>query len=639
LARVMPHRMEIELTSARDDGFTWRAAGARQPKGVIEQSLLPSGAKVGDVVRVEAEVEIDGITILSVLPPKEKTPVKGRIEVIGTPRPAPGVTTVLAGPTGRRRPGDRDRDFDRDRGRERGDRAGRPERRGPDRESRGPRTPGPAGRTASGQRREREPRPAAAAAAGADGGHDEGSVRRPSERRPPRDSGRGRETEHARPGPGRGRPRGEAEAPEGRGPARPPARRGPIRLEPGTKHRDELFGRLSPEERTIAERLATGGLPGLRRAIAEEQARARQEGRPQVSGDPLVAIAERLQPDVQAAVWLDRAEAVVDKMEEVSLRDLRTTVAGATPRDESGRELERRLREGLGRRLTKLRTDWEEHLRQALDDGRVLQALRLSGRPPEPTARFPAALVAPLVTQASAAMTADTAPERWLALLEAAVVSPVRRQIKPEGIPKDENGQVDSQARLAAGRIPALAPLLGMAMPPPPQPLPGDRVARPGGRVVARIPRVTRPPRPARPARPAPGRGGERPSEGSRPTRSERGARAERAERPQQAAEPGSAVVEPEAAVVEPEAAAVEPEAAVVEPEAAETVAVMQDAVDESPELVTEPGPPEEAEVSQGLLDTVEDEPPGPAGTEASLPSPGDEAVLDEPVEQAGDES
>jgi hypothetical protein len=49
-------RLEIELTSARGDGtWTWRAAGARQPKGELDGSLLAAGAKVGDVVRVEAE--------------------------------------------------------------------------------------------------------------------------------------------------------------------------------------------------------------------------------------------------------------------------------------------------------------------------------------------------------------------------------------------------------------------------------------------------------------------------------------------------------------------------------------------------------------------------------------------------------
>jgi hypothetical protein len=255
---------------------------------------------------------------------------------------------------------------------------------------------------------------------------------------------------------------------------------------------------LPPEEQLIAERLASGGLPAVRKAIAEEQERAKTEGRPPVAGDSILELAERLQPDVKAAVWMDRAEAAVAHLDELGLRDLRATVVAASPRDDAARDLERKLREGLDRRVTKLRTDWEEHLTQALADGRVLQALRLSARPPEPTARFPAGLIERLTVQVGAAMSAETSPERWLALLDAAVACPVRRQIKPAGIPADPTGDVQRKAREAAGRLPALAPMLGMAMPPPPKPVPGERVGRP---LAMRPSRPPRPPRPQRPDR------------------------------------------------------------------------------------------------------------------------------------------
>jgi len=52
----MTRRIDIELTSSRDDGtWTWRAPGARQPRGSLEGSLLPEGTKVGDILRAEAE--------------------------------------------------------------------------------------------------------------------------------------------------------------------------------------------------------------------------------------------------------------------------------------------------------------------------------------------------------------------------------------------------------------------------------------------------------------------------------------------------------------------------------------------------------------------------------------------------------
>ena len=90
----MSRRIELELTSRRDDGtWTWRAAGAKKPKGDLDGALLPEGAAVGDVLRADAEFDLDGILITSVLPPKGARPEKPRIEVIGTSRDEGGVTT------------------------------------------------------------------------------------------------------------------------------------------------------------------------------------------------------------------------------------------------------------------------------------------------------------------------------------------------------------------------------------------------------------------------------------------------------------------------------------------------------------------------------------------------------------------
>lgn len=553
--------MEIELTSARDDDtFTWRAAGARQPRGVVPNDVLPSGSKVGDVLRAEVEVEIDGITVVSILPPRQKAGVEGLIEYIGPERPQAGVTTVLASKADRRGRGDRDR-FDRPRDGERsrpregrpGDRQGGSRTEGRDRQStseagtserprrddrsRGDRSASPAGGRGRAQGAERPTGTRGAGSARTTGPRpDSGGQRRTGDRHP---------------------------SPESQG-----ARRGPARFQPGTAHRDELLARLSPEERTIAERLAMGGLPSVRKALLDEQVRARSEGRPVVSGEPIIAIAEQLLPDVKAAVWLDRAEAAVTHADEMSLRELRSTVVAASPRDEAGRALERQLREALERRITKLRHDWEAHLTQALDDGRVLQALRLSAKPPEPTARFPAALVMRLAEQAGQAMTADTAPDRWLALLEAASLSPVRRQIKPAGMPKDATGEVERKSRAAASRVPALAKLLGMAIPPPPKPVPTERPHRGGG-----------PPTKSSPAQPTP----EEPRllEGS----GDQTAREPVASEPEPVAsepEPVAAEPEPEPVPSEPEPVAAEPEPVAVEPQ---PVASEPEPVASEPEL------------------------------------------------------
>lgn len=69
----MPRRIEIELTSELPDGsWTWRAAGAKNPRGTVDGSVLPAGPAVGDELKVEVEQDIEGIQILSVIKSREK---------------------------------------------------------------------------------------------------------------------------------------------------------------------------------------------------------------------------------------------------------------------------------------------------------------------------------------------------------------------------------------------------------------------------------------------------------------------------------------------------------------------------------------------------------------------------------------
>ena len=483
----MATRMELELTSARPDGsWTWRAAGARQPKGVLDGNILYAGAKVGDVVRAEADVQIDGITILSVTAPKQKAGITDRLEIVGSGRDSgPGVTTSLV-PKGGRRPGGPDRDRPRrdgpsgrdggdrrrdDRDRPRRDRDGAPRDR--DREGAG------AGGDQAGRRPVRD-RPAGGRP-GREGGTGERAPGRPrAGERPPRGEG---------PRPGRPAPRSEG-APE---------RPAPKRLTPGTKHRDAVLADLSPEQRPVAEQVLRGGIPAVRQAIAAENAKAQAEGRPAVAGEPLLAMAEELLPRLKAASWRDRAEAVVPIIDEVSIRDLRSVVAGADAgaRDDETRMLASSVREALERRLEAQRTSWVTEITTNLEEGRVVRALRLSARPPDPGVRFPADLALRLAEAAGAALAPDAPADRWAAVLDAVAASPVRRNVRPAGLPEGAPEELLATARQAAGRVPALAPLLGLPMPPPPGPA---RPTSPGR--MARPPAPRHGPRP--PARPVP---------------------------------------------------------------------------------------------------------------------------------------
>src|ERR1700690_909960 len=93
---AVARRIEIELTSARPDGtWTWRAAGALNPRGVVDAALLYGGAKAGDVVRAEADFGIEGITVVSVEAPRApEAEDPNRIQLLEPPAVA-AVTTQL----------------------------------------------------------------------------------------------------------------------------------------------------------------------------------------------------------------------------------------------------------------------------------------------------------------------------------------------------------------------------------------------------------------------------------------------------------------------------------------------------------------------------------------------------------------
>src|SRR5215467_14074230 len=126
----MSRRIEIELTSAREDGsWTWRAAGAREPKGTIEASLLPTEGHVGDVLRVEIEGYLDALSVVAVVPPRAARTEPERLEIRPTRSEQPLVTSTLVPGRSSERGGRRRERSDRDRG-ERGERRDRGPREG-----------------------------------------------------------------------------------------------------------------------------------------------------------------------------------------------------------------------------------------------------------------------------------------------------------------------------------------------------------------------------------------------------------------------------------------------------------------------------------------------------------------------------
>ena len=132
----MSKRIDIELTSNRGDGtWTWRAAGAKTPKGTLNGSILDAGAKTGDTIKVEAEFDLDGVEILSLVKTKEKSVRGNLLQIIGSEKEFQPVTQKLADKSKDRKP---KRDGDRKPRRD-GDK--RPPREGAEGEKSGDRRP------------------------------------------------------------------------------------------------------------------------------------------------------------------------------------------------------------------------------------------------------------------------------------------------------------------------------------------------------------------------------------------------------------------------------------------------------------------------------------------------------------------
>jgi hypothetical protein len=438
----MSRRIDIELTSARPDGtWTWRAAGARAPKGVLDGALLPSGASTGSILRAEAEAEIDGLTIVSVIDPKTKAKVEKSnvLELIPSNEKFEAVTQQLA----RRERGDRPG----------GDRPRRDGRPGGDR----PRGDRPGGDRPRGDR---------------PGGDRPGGDRPGGDRRPARDGdSRGPRTQ------GRGRP---SFTPPPELPQRPKAKR----LKPGRAHRNIVLAELPEAQRPVAERALQGGIPAVRLAVQEQNARLKSEGKEEIPAAGLLAMAEQLLPKLRVAEWLDRADAAKADLDELDLRDLRSVVAAAddpmVARDETTRVIAEELKQALVAKQEKELQLWFGDIDAAIGVGRVIRALKLSSQPPKAGIRFPAELAKRLADAATASLTADAATDRWSAVLEAAAFSPVRAQIVPTARPETPGDELTATMKRLAPLLPQIAALFGVEVKPgasAPKPL---RPTKPG---------------------------------------------------------------------------------------------------------------------------------------------------------------
>jgi len=411
-------RMEIELTSTRDDGqWTWRAAGARQPRGTVTDVLVPAGTSVGDVLRVEVEQFMDGIEVTSVLVDRAERSEPETLEMLGSGHNEPLVTTKLAGRRGRRR--------DEDGPRGRGGRDRRPRRD-------------------DGEKRDT----------------DKGSGRK--DRRPRRDDGEKRDTDKGS---------GRKDRPDRRSPARPDAEAKPRarRLRPKRVHRKAAIAALPEDQQPLALILARDGVPGVRSVIEAQNAAAETVGEPGIPAELLLKLAERIHPNLRTADWRDRAESALAGVDDIDLRDIRSVVVAAetAARGSEDRELADRLREALTARVDREHKAWIGEVTSALGEDRVVRALRLSSRPPKAGAPLPSPILDRLAAAAEASLTSDTGQDRWATVLDAVALSPVHQRVTPAGLPIEPTEQLLDVVKRVSMSVPSIAASFGVEPTPP----------------------------------------------------------------------------------------------------------------------------------------------------------------------------
>jgi len=387
----MSRRIDVELTSQSDDGtWTWRAAGAKQPKGTLDGALLYSGAAVGDVCRAEADFEIDGIFITAVMPAKGRSgrPDDERIELLGSTTEFQGVTTQLAkkGRSGKKKDGRRRDDGKKNR--------------------------------AKGAGRDRD-----------------GKGRKASRDDKPR------------------KPKADA-----------PAKPKPKKLKPGRAHRKALIEGLPEEQRVIAEQVSRGGMAAVRKEIEEQNRRAEEEGTDAVRADALLALAESLVPQIKVAEWRDRADAALKSIADVDVRDLRAVIVAAEDfaRDDESRALAEEIRSGLNQRVESDQMKWQDEIREALKEERVVRALRLSSRPPKAGSPLPPDIAESLASQANQALGGDVSQQRIGIVLEAVAFSPIRPYVAIAHIPPDPGKELLEVVTKVSDRIPDIAKQFGI---------------------------------------------------------------------------------------------------------------------------------------------------------------------------------
>ena len=212
-------------------------------------------------------------------------------------------------------------------------------------------------------------------------------------------------------------------------------------------------------------------MPGLRTAIEAQNKAAEADGQPGIPADLLLKLAERIHPALRSADWQDRAEAALAGVADVDLRDLRSVVVAAESafRTDENRALADQLREALTARVEREQQTWQAEVANAIEEDRIVRALRLSSRPPKAGAPLPGPVLERLAAMADASLTSETGQDRWATVLDAVALSPVHLRVVPAGLPTEPGDQLLDVVKRVSMSVPAIAAAFGIEPTAPPR--------------------------------------------------------------------------------------------------------------------------------------------------------------------------
>ena len=440
----MTRRMDIEVTSTRPDGtFTWRQAGAKAPKGSGGADVLPADAKVGDVLRAEIDMDMDGPVVVSLSPVKQRERNVKLLTITGSGAEFKPVTEVS---TNRRSKGS-DKRGDK-RGEKRGDKRGdkRTDKRS---DNRGPADTSRAGAPGAARRQFTPPPPELA--------------KRPrAARLHPLNVHRKAVLEALKP---EERVLAEKALAGGIGAVRQAVNKQNALLAKDGKPKINSDSLVN---------LVVEMLPRLR--VAEWH-------------DSVDAVEKIIE-----TVDLRDLRAVVARSNDPSLM-----------KDASLTEKRELLRAALERRQAAEMQNWVDDLRAAVDVGRIVAALKIAAQPPKAGSRPPEDLRPRLVALTLEQLTPLSTSDRWAVVLEALAFAPIHNEVAPTALPATVSPELTATVQRLAPAIPRIAALFGVEVNPKaamPRPLRNEWRDKKGKAPKGKGPKG-KSPKPAAPAVPA----------------------------------------------------------------------------------------------------------------------------------------